>query len=174
MYIHKQLCIGVRVRVHIYELKNLELTLSKNEQRKKKKKNSERLLRSNKITIAAKQSRQVVAAERATRIERERQREWEQRALWRSLLQQATLLAYGREGVSALRSPYSGRACAIGAPLSFSVTLSTNVIQNVFSKRYSHTQLTCEEVRQGDAMRCKEKRAERRRALIRAANLNAI
>lgn len=128
---------------------------------KKKKLRAPLAIKQNYNSSKAKQTSRC-CWESDTNRERERQREWEQRALWRSLLQQATLLAYGREGVSALRSPYSGRAYAIGAPLSFSVTLSTNVIQNVFSKRYSHTQLTCEEVRQGDAMRGDARRRERR------------
>lgn len=42
--------------------------------------------------------------------------------------------------------------------LSLPLPLCTNVIQNVFSKRYSHTQLTCEEARQGKEMIEEERR----------------
>lgn len=157
MYIHKQLCIGVRVRVHIYELKNLELTLSKNEQRKIKK-NSERLLRSNKITIAAKQSRQVVAAERATRIERETERMRATRVMALDVTTSDLVGIWKRGGECIAQSIQWKSVCDWCASLFLCHTQYECYTKCIFQTILTHSI----NLRRGETRRCDARRRERR------------
>lgn len=156
---------------YVYELKNLELTLSKNEQRKTQSASCDQTQNYNSST-----------AKRANKRERDEENEsnavrcYNKRPCWvvDEERERETRRAGGVECIA--QSKQLKSMC--DWCLALSLPLGTNVIQNVFSKRYSHTQLTCEEARQGKEMREGKGGAGQRTststALIRAANLNAI